>query len=97
MKLVGATDSFIQRPFLYAGAWYGVFGGVLSCFVVALLTQYLSGAIGELTELYRSSFELQGLNLNDAFRLIGFAVALGLLGSYISVRQHIKAIEPNAD
>jgi len=97
MKLVGATDSFIQRPFLYAGAWYGVFGGLLSCCVVALLTQYLGHAISELTELYRSSFTLQGLTFNDVLRLIGFAVTLGLLGSYISVRQHIKAIEPNAD
>lgn len=97
MKLVGATDSFIQRPFLYAGAWYGIFGGILSCGVVSLLAQYLGGAISELTELYRSSFELQGLTLDDVFRLISFAVMLGLCGSYISVRQHIKAIEPNAD
>jgi len=97
MKLVGATDSFIQRPFLYAGAWYGIFGGLLSCCVVFLLTQYLGHAISELTELYRSSFTLQGLTFNDVLRLIAFAVTLGLLGSYISVRQHIKAIEPNAD
>jgi len=97
MKLVGATDSFIQRPFLYAGAWYGIFGGLLSCCVVLLLTQYLGHAISELTELYRSSFILQGLSFNDVLRLIAFAVTLGLLGSYISVRQHIKAIEPNAD
>lgn len=97
MKLVGATDSFIQRPFLYAGAWYGIFGGLLSCCVVLLLTQYLGHAISELTELYRSSFILQGLTFNDVIRLIAFAVTLGLLGSYISVRQHIRAIEPNAD
>jgi cell division transport system permease protein len=97
MKLVGATDSFIQRPFLYSGMWYGVFGGILSSFCVVLLTQYLSGAISELTDLYHSSFELQGLGLNEALILIAFAVVLGLLGSYLSVSQHIKAIEPNAD
>ncbi len=97
MKLVGATDSFIQRPFLYAGVWYGIFGGLLSCIAVALLALYLAGAISELTDLYHSSFELQGLAFNEVLSLIGFAIVLGLLGSYISVRQHIKAIEPNAD
>ncbi|QBG36238.1 permease-like cell division protein FtsX [Litorilituus sediminis] len=97
MKLVGATDSFIQRPFLYSGVWYGIFGGLLSCVAVALLAQYLAGAINELTDLYNSSFVLQGLSFNEVVLLIVFAIILGLLGSYISVRQHIKAIEPNAE
>jgi len=97
MKLVGATDSFIQRPFLYSGAWYGVFGGILSWLVVSLLAQYLTNAIGKLTDLYQSDFQLQGLALSEALMLIAFAVLLGLVGSYISVRKHIRAIEPNAD
>ena len=97
MKLVGATDSFIQRPFLYSGIWYGVFGGVLSWLAVTLLAQYLSSAISQLTDLYQSNFELQGLAFNEALILIMFAVLLGLVGSYISVRKHIRAIEPNAD
>jgi len=97
MKLVGATDSFIQRPFLYSGAWYGVFGGILSWLAVSLLAQYLTNAIGKLTDLYQSDFQLQGLALSEALMLIAFAVLLGLVGSYISVRKHIRAIEPNAD
>lgn len=97
MKLVGATDSFIQRPFLYSGVWYGVFGGLLSWLAVTLLAQYLTGAISKLTDLYQSSFQLQGLSFNEAMLLIAFAVVLGLAGSYISVRKHIRAIEPNAD
>lgn len=97
MKLVGATDSFIQRPFLYSGVWYGVFGGLLSWLVVSLLAQYLTGAIGKLTDLYQSNFQLQGLAFSEALSLIAFAVLLGLVGSYISVRKHIRAIEPNAD
>ncbi|WP_159822296.1 permease-like cell division protein FtsX [Colwellia sp. 20A7] len=97
MKLVGATDSFIQRPFLYSGMWYGVFGGLLSCLSVAILAQYLTGSISELTDLYQSNFQLQGLAFNEALLLIAIAVTLGLAGSYISVRKHIRAIEPNAD
>lgn len=97
MKLVGATDSFIQRPFLYSGIWYGIFGGLLSWLAVSLLAEYLTGAISELSELYQSSFQLQGLAFSEALILILFAVLLGLVGSYISVRKHIREIEPNAD
>ncbi|MFT7008867.1 MAG: cell division transport system permease protein [Colwellia sp.] len=97
MKLVGATDSFIQRPFLYSGIWYGIFGGLLSWLAVSLLAHYLSSAIGKLTDLYQSDFQLQGLAFSEALMLIAFAVLLSLMGSYISVRKHIRTIEPNAD
>jgi cell division transport system permease protein len=97
MKLVGATDSFIQRPFLYAGVWYGVLGGVVAWFCVAVLAQYLSGTLAELTDLYRSNFTISGLSFSEAMTLIFFAVVLGLSGSYISVRKHIRAIEPTTD
>lgn len=97
MKLVGATDSFIQRPFLYSGVWYGIFGGLLSWLAVSLLAQYLTSAIGKLTDLYQSDFQLQGLAFSEALMLIALAILLGLVGSYISVRKHIRVIEPNAD
>ncbi|MEW6984221.1 permease-like cell division protein FtsX [Colwelliaceae bacterium 6471] len=97
MKLVGATDAFIQRPFLYIGAWYGIFGGVLASLMVALLAQYFSGAITNLTDLYDSKFALNGLTTKEFLSLVLFAIILGLSGSYISVRQHIRAIEPTAD
>lgn len=97
MKLVGATDSFIQRPFLYSGIWYGILGGVFACIAIAVLAYYLSSSLTNLTDLYGSNFQLHSLSFNESILLIGFAVGLGLLGSYISVRQHIKEIEPKAD
>ena len=97
MKLVGATDSFIQRPFLYSGVWYGILGGLVAVFCVAILAQYFTGALIKLTDLYQSNFQLIGLNFTEMLMLISFAVFLGLIGSYISVRKHIKAIEPTAD
>jgi cell division transport system permease protein len=97
MKLVGATDSFIQRPFLYLGIWYGILGGLLASITIVLLSYYLSGAVNKLTNLYGSDFVLQGLTWNESFTLIYFAIGLGLLGSYISVRQHIRGIEPKTD
>ena len=97
MKLVGATDSFIQRPFLYSGIWYGILGGLFATIAIALLAYYLSSALTSLTDLYGSNFVLQSLTFDESLILIGFAVGLGLLGSYISVRQHIRDIEPKTD
>ncbi|HBF47105.1 MAG TPA: cell division protein FtsX, partial [Shewanella frigidimarina] len=54
MKLVGATEAFIQRPFLYTGIWYGVIGGILAWLIINLLVWYLDGALAELLGLYGS-------------------------------------------
>ena len=97
MKLVGATDAFIQRPFLYAGVWYGVLGGLVASIAVSILVYYFSVSIVELTELYHSNFSLESLNTSEMIFLIMLAVILGLSGSFISVRKHIRAIEPTAD
>ena len=97
MKLVGATDSFIQRPFLYAGAWYGILGGLFAVVIISFLAKYLSYAITDLTDVYQHNVELTMLSLSEFLWLMGFAVLLGLLGSYFSVRRHIRDIEPTAD
>jgi len=97
MKLVGATDAFIQRPFLYAGMWYGILGGLVACLCVNVLATYLSFALQNLTTLYHSNFELELLTLSEALSLIFSAVLLGFSGSYVSVSKHIKNIEPTAD
>ncbi len=94
MKLVGATNAFIQRPFLYTGVWLGLFGGLLAFLIVELMLWWLRGAIGHVTQLYQSDFELTSLSFGEFGLLLAIAVALGLLGSYIAVRSHIKAIEP---
>lgn len=94
MKLVGATDAFIQRPFLYTGIWLGVFGGFLAFVVVELMLWWLQGAIATVTQLYQSDFVLNSLSLHEFGYLMLIAVSLGLVGSYIAVRSHIKAIEP---
>lgn len=94
MKLVGATDAFIQRPFLYSGIWYGVFGGLLAFLIVEAMLWWLQGAIVSVTSLYDSDFSLQSLSFTEFASLMVLAMALGLGGSYLSVRRHITAIEP---
>lgn len=94
MKLVGATDAFIQRPFLYTGFWYGVLGGLLAFLVSEALLWWLRGAISDITELYQSDFQIQAMSLTEFATVILLAVSLGVIGSYLSVRRHIRAIEP---
>ncbi|MBU1439277.1 MAG: permease-like cell division protein FtsX [Gammaproteobacteria bacterium] len=94
MKLVGATDAFIQRPFLYTGIWLGVFGGFLAFVVVEVMLWWLRSAIATVTQLYQSDFVLNSLTMQEFGWLMLIAVLLGLVGSYIAVRSHIKAIEP---
>lgn len=94
MKLVGATDSFIQRPFLYTGLWLGLFGGFIAFATVELLLYWLSGGIVRVTELYQSSFSLHVLSLQEIGYLMLAGMLLGWAGSYLAVRSHIRAIEP---
>ncbi|TKB45406.1 permease-like cell division protein FtsX [Thalassotalea mangrovi] len=97
MKLVGATDGFIQRPYLFTGFWYGVLGGLFASITVSFLGKFLGAAISDLAQLYENQFYMQGLNLPELGLLLSIAVFLGLMGSFISVRKHIRSIEPNAD
>ncbi len=94
MKLVGATDAFIQRPFLYTGVWLGVFGGFLAFLVIEFMILWLRAAIAKVTQLYQSDFVINSLSLAEFAVLMMIGTGLGLFGSYLAVRGHIKAIEP---
>jgi cell division transport system permease protein len=94
MKLVGATDAFIQRPFLYTGVWLGVFGGFLAFLVIEFMILWLRAAIAKVTQLYQSDFVINSLSLAEFGVLMMIGTGLGLFGSYLAVRGHIKAIEP---
>ena len=94
MKLVGATDSFARRPFLYSGVWYGLGGGVGAVVVVAFATALLAKPIQGLIGLYGSQFQLEGLRFGTSALILGLSIALGWIGSWIAATRHIRAIEP---
>jgi cell division transport system permease protein len=93
-KLIGATDTFIRRPFLYFGLTQGLLGGIAAWLLVAGSLQLLNHQIGTLTQLYASNFSLQHLSLGDSVTLLGFSAYLGWLGAWFSVSQHLWQIEP---
>jgi len=93
-KLFGATDGFIQRPFLYSGFWYGMFGGIIAWVLITISLLLLQEPADSLAQLYASNFKLIGLTIKEAFLLILSGILLGLIGSWISVQRHLRAIEP---
>ena len=94
MKLVGATDGFIRRPFLYTGLWYGLVGGAFACALVQLVVIALSRPTATLAGLYQSSFKLSGLSLDTALAVFAAGILLGWLGAWWTVSQRIREIEP---
>lgn len=95
MKLIGGTDGFIRRPFLYTGFWYGLFGGVIAWLLVSLSLSILSDPVERLTGLYQSQFELSGLDFTTTGILLGTSILLGLAGSWLAVGRHLRDIEPS--
>lgn len=93
-KLVGGTDAFVRRPFLYSGLWYGLGGGLVALILLGLSLWWLSGPVERLADLYRSQFELSGLGFEGAIGILGFAMLLGWLGAWLAVKRHLDAIEP---
>ena len=93
-KLIGATDAFIRRPFLYSGFWYGLFGGIIAWLLVDLSILTLDDSVGQLASLYHSGFTLTLVDTLTVVALLGGSGLLGLLGSWISVGRHLSAIEP---
>lgn len=93
-KLIGATDGFIRRPFLYGGLWYGLLGGVLAWLMVFFALSLIEAPVARLADLYHSQYRLQGLGALDTLSLFLLATLLGLAGSWLAVGRHLRAIEP---
>ncbi len=93
-KLVGATDAFIRRPFLYTGFWYGSLGGLGAWLLVSIGLWLVAGPVGRLAGLYGTSFGLAGIGPGAGLDLLAAGAALGWLGAWVSVTRHLKAIEP---
>lgn len=93
-KLIGATDAFIRRPFLYGGIWYGLLGGIISWLLVELSALALSGPFSRLNMLYQADFNLVTFSFSDFMILIVSSTLLGLAGSWLAVARHLNEIEP---
>jgi cell division transport system permease protein len=94
-KLIGATNSFIRIPFLYAGVLYGMFGGLLAIIMLIVVVKIFNLSVQQLSNLYSSDFSLPVINGQLFIGLMGFAVFIGWLGSYLAVSRSIASIKIN--
>lgn len=94
IKLVGGTDSYVRRPFLYMGALYGLGAGILSWGVLAFGLNWLNDAVVDLSGLYGSDFALAGVPSADGLSLLLGAVLLGYIGAWIAVARHLSELAP---
>ncbi len=94
VKLVGGTDAFVRRPFLYTGLWYGLFGGLLAWLGVTLASLWLNSNVEKVAALYQSDFLLTGPGWRGLLVLMVLGGLLGLLGAALAVGRHIARVEP---
>ncbi|OFZ66999.1 MAG: cell division protein FtsX [Betaproteobacteria bacterium RBG_16_56_24] len=92
-KLIGATNGFIRRPFLYFGALQGLLGGIAAWLIISLSLLLLNWQLSALSELYASQFALHPLSPGDSLTLLLFSMYLGWLGAWLSVARHLSQIE----
>jgi cell division transport system permease protein len=94
IKLVGGTNAFIRRPFLYTGLLQGTAGALAAWALVSLCLSLLAGPIGAVADLYASNFRAEGLGSYGIAILVGVGAVLGWLGSRIAVGRHLGSLEP---
>lgn len=93
-KLIGGSNAFVRRPFLYSGFWYGLGGGLVALLLVGYGLYALRPAVARLSGLYGADFEILALTLAESATIVGIGVLLGLTGSWIAAARHMRRIEP---
>jgi cell division transport system permease protein len=94
LKLIGATDPYIARPFLYSGIWYSLAGAIFAVLFVNLLMLSLAVAAKQLATVYQMHYPITGLSVRQAYLLVLVAIVLGWLGARLSVKRQLASIEP---
>lgn len=89
-QLIGATNSFIRCPFLYAGAFYGFGGGVIACLLLATVITFFNASVAKIAAEYSSSFSLSLANIQLNIAIIAISTLLGWLASYLAVNRSLK-------
>jgi cell division transport system permease protein len=95
-KLVGGSNAFVRRPFLYTGLFYGLGGAALAALLVLLGLTLLNAPVTRLAESYGSAFRLLTPAPRDAVLLLAAGGLLGLLGAWVAAARHLARINPQA-
>lgn len=94
MKLVGATNAFVRRPFVYSGFLLGFLGACFSLFFLGFILILLTKPVQAIADSYQTNFKLHGFSILQMLEFIFLSGVLGLVSAYIAVSRQIKRIEP---
>lgn len=94
MKLIGASNAYVRRPFLYMGACYGVGGAVFALLLVALVMQLLEYAVRESAVLGNTGMVLAAPGFDTSVALLVTGLVLGWIAAVWTVARHLHRIEP---
>ena len=89
-RLLGATDAFIRRPYLYLGTLQGLLGGLTAWLIVAGAFALINFRVAEIAALYGMNFLLEGLALRTGLLVLALSSLLGWLGAYLAANQHLR-------
>jgi cell division transport system permease protein len=89
VQLMGATDAFVRRPFLYGGLWYGLAAALLALTVVLLAQFALAGPVARLSASYGATYMLWGPGPAECLALLVLSVLLGLGGAWVASSRHL--------
>lgn len=93
-KLVGGTNAFIRRPFLYTGLWFGLGGSMLALLLLIASKQVLGSSVDDISQLYDTHIAISGLTISTAVKILLSGALLGWLGAWLAASRHISALEP---
>ncbi|MDU6938617.1 MAG: cell division protein FtsX, partial [Haemophilus parainfluenzae] len=93
MKLLGATDQFILRPYLYTGMIYAVLGGFVAAVFSSLIVGYFTSAVKYVTDIFAVTFELNGLGVGELIFLLVSCLIMGYVGAWIAATRHIAMLD----
>ena len=94
LQLLGASDGFVRRPFLYLGAWYGLAAGAVALGVLTLAWLGLRQPLADLALRYGSSFALRGLDPLQALVVLAAAGVMGWLGAGVVTGHYLRQTRP---
>lgn len=94
VQLMGASDGYVRRPFLYAGFWYGLFGGTLAVIAVGLVELAVRGPLLELLASYQNRFALHGFGWREPLLVVAASSVLGWLGAWVVSTRYLIAGRP---
>jgi cell division transport system permease protein len=92
LQLIGASDAYILRPFMYAGLLYGGIAAILAIVLSNMCLSMLALSTDRLAQQYDMAWPLQSINGTAALSVLLFALGLGWVAARISAKKQLRRI-----